>query len=308
MKKTITLLAAFAALNLGAQNITSVSPNFGSLGTWSLPITITGSGTNFSAATNTVVRIKHGTDELEILSINSITPQSVSVDIRIPYFAYYGDYDVQVYDQNVGLITLADGFTTVVPFAFPSIVATYPDSVIANSVLPVTISATNMLFSQATDNTIFLTQGSNTIFPIQGTIQAISNDSIQAMFDFNLPYLQVGDLLNSHCGNSFAGIYSDNQSIEIIDSTLSITKTYSDFQISTYPNPTSGPLSVNLPKDLINFQLTVYSQSGQLIYSQSVKNNTSHILKTDISSLADGIYLIKIQDRDRQYEVKIIKE
>ncbi|MBL4862282.1 MAG: hypothetical protein JKY09_04590 [Crocinitomicaceae bacterium] len=73
------IFACFMSISLSAQTISSVSPNSAEKGTWSLPVTITGSGTTFSNATSTVVRIKQGTEELEIISVNSVDPESVSI-------------------------------------------------------------------------------------------------------------------------------------------------------------------------------------------------------------------------------------
>ena len=92
-----------------------MSPNSGTQGTLSLPITITGSGTNFSGATSTLVQVLgNNGSTLQVLSINSVTPTSVSVDIAVSNTAFVGGYTVKVYDQLVGnFISLANGFTVI---------------------------------------------------------------------------------------------------------------------------------------------------------------------------------------------------
>ena len=98
-----------------ATSTLNVSPNSGTQGTLSLPITITGSGTNFTSATSTLVQI-NGTNgsSLPVLSINSVTPTSVSLDIAVPNTAWVGSHTVKVYDQSVGnFISLTNGFTVI---------------------------------------------------------------------------------------------------------------------------------------------------------------------------------------------------
>ena len=101
--------------NFSSGTITNVSPNSGTQGTLSLPITITGSGTNFSSATSTLVQVLgNNGSTLQVLSINSVTPTSVSVDIAVSNTAFVGAYTVKVYDQLVGnFISLANGFTVI---------------------------------------------------------------------------------------------------------------------------------------------------------------------------------------------------
>jgi len=309
MKKFISLLGLILLpISLSAQYINTVVPNSGPVGTWSLPVTISGSNTNFSSATSTVVRIYNGPLELEVLNVSNVTSNTIDFELRIPYTALTGYYDVQVYDQNVGVITHIDGFIVTPGNNLPYIIETSPDSVRQNKILPVTISTANTYFSQATDNTIYLTQGTNTILPIPGSITAISDTEIEATFDFNVPFLDVDSVLNSHCGNSFDGILSDYLSIIIIDSTLSIKSIIADSKIKAYPNPTNGQIKVELPKDLTNFEVTIFNQMGQAILTQSITGNKSYFFATDVSYLADGIYVIKFESKEASHFVKIIKK
>lgn len=216
MKKIILpILGCFLTLSLNAQTVSGVSPNSAEKGTWSLPVTISGSGTSFSNATSTVVRIKQANEELEVLSINSVAPEEVNIDLRVSNLKPTGSYSVEVYDQNLGLINLTNGFSVLANSAVPSIVSTSPEMGAVNQVLPVTISLQNTHFAQATDNTIYLTQGTNTIMPIPGSVVTLNDNYIKALFDLNNPNVNIGDVLNSHCGNSFDGFFNDNLSIEI---------------------------------------------------------------------------------------------
>lgn len=209
----IALLVCFTGVS---QTITDFSPSSADKGTWSLPITISGNGTSFSNATNTIVRISQGNEQLEVLSVNSISDIEVSVNVRVSNLKPTGPYIVEVYDSSVDqLIATNDVFTVNANSIAPSLINTSPESGAINQILPVTISLTNTHFAQATDNTIYLSQGTNTILPIPGSVVALNDNFIKASFDLNNPLINIGDFLNSHCGNSFDGYFNDNLSINI---------------------------------------------------------------------------------------------
>lgn len=290
------------------QVINNASPNVGVQGTWSLPITISGSGTNFSAATNSILQIKQGNYQLEVLSATVVSPTLVNAIIRIPFTSPTGGYDITVYDQTYSSVSGLNGFSINASQNQPVIIETYPDSVNQNATLPVTISTQSTNFSQATDNTIYLTQGTHTLWPIPGSMQVLSNDSIRATFNFAQPFLSIGSLLNAHCGNSFDGILTDIESIEIVDSTLNRKKFEASESLSIYPNPSTNAVHINLPKGLVNFDLFVYNQLGQRLYSQSISNNTANVFTTDISTLPKGVYFVVLKSANKQYKVKMVKE
>ncbi|MBL4862229.1 MAG: T9SS type A sorting domain-containing protein [Crocinitomicaceae bacterium] len=131
-----------------------------------------------------------------------------------------GDYSVEVYDENLGLISMANGFSVLANSTPPTLVTTSPESGAINQVLPITISLENTHFAQATDNTISLSQGTTTILPIPGTVVALNDNYIKALFDLNNPNIWIGDVLNSHCGNSFDGYFTDSLSVNITDTTF----------------------------------------------------------------------------------------
>ncbi len=216
MKRILTVLS-LSLLTIGAQaqTISGVSPNQAEKGTWSLPVTITGNGTSFSNATSTVVRIKQGSEQLNVLNINSVTPTSVSLDLQISNYKPIGSYSVEVFDQNLGLINLSNGFMVLPNSNLPVVNYTTPESGALNQVLPVTMSLSNTHFAQATDNTIYLTQGTSTIMPIPGSVVVLNDNYIKALFDLDNPLISIGSVLNSHCGNSFDGYFTDNLSISI---------------------------------------------------------------------------------------------
>jgi len=67
--------------------------------------------------------------------------------------------------------------------------------------------------------------------------------------------------------------------------------------VSIYPNPTKGPLSIKAEK---NTKAEIYSPEGKLLKTISIQKGINN---TDISELPKGIYIIKTETES----VKVIK-
>jgi hypothetical protein len=73
-----------------------------------------------------------------------------------------------------------------------------------------------------------------------------------------------------------------------------------------YPNPASGNLYIDT-KDVKTGQLSVHDITGKLIYSKHV--NTANVpLSLDVSAFPQGIYLLSLQNGQRQLNTRFIKE
>lgn len=83
-------------------------------------------------------------------------------------------------------------------------------------------------------------------------------------------------------------------------------KTNTVQQIAFSPNPCSSYLSLENTISLKgNAALTIYSVTGERVYSESVYNPS---LPIDVSSFAKGFYLLKIEDQANQYTTSFIKQ
>ncbi len=71
-----------------------------------------------------------------------------------------------------------------------------------------------------------------------------------------------------------------------------------------YPNPTSGIINISLTTPLDEGQLEVYDMTGKLVV-QPIQMGGSLIYQLDLSGLSDGIYLLKINDGQRQVAKRI---
>ncbi|MDY0142055.1 MAG: T9SS type A sorting domain-containing protein [Bacteroidales bacterium] len=82
------------------------------------------------------------------------------------------------------------------------------------------------------------------------------------------------------CGTSF--IYNE----------IPVTTINSTFNTSIYPNPTNNTLHVEFSK-VSNYQIKILDIQGKVFLTE-ITNNKTHVF--DLSSLAEGVYFVKISD------------
>jgi len=78
--------------------------------------------------------------------------------------------------------------------------------------------------------------------------------------------------------------------------------------VTVYPNPTKGVLSISITEiaeDAVS-GIALYNSSGQLLKKMQVIGNSTFLI--DISSYANGIYLIDFKQGESHQLYKIIKE
>jgi len=86
-----------------------------------------------------------------------------------------------------------------------------------------------------------------------------------------------------------------------------ITENQGEMEITLYPNPTKGQLTVkitNMP-DNTTGEITLHDLTGRLMIRQ---NSIQELTLLDISSQPIGIYVLRIRAGDKVSEWKVIKE
>jgi hypothetical protein len=105
-------------------------------------------------------------------------------------------------------------------------------------------------------------------------------------------------LVASHCN------YSDTIIFPVIPSLIGINTYFDEEKTSVYPNPVHRMLYVYNKESA---RISLFNSVGQVVYSGEKKNKPEFAL--DLSSLADGIYFLKITHLDgSSFVKKIIKE
>lgn len=73
--------------------------------------------------------------------------------------------------------------------------------------------------------------------------------------------------------------------------------------IRVYPNPASGILKIQLPREYVNESIQIYNSLGYLVKNEKLSQSNS----VEIRGLPNGIYFLKL-DNQSQYYGKFIKE
>ncbi|NHM06970.1 T9SS type A sorting domain-containing protein [Flavobacterium sp. CYK-4] len=79
--------------------------------------------------------------------------------------------------------------------------------------------------------------------------------------------------------------------------------TFDSGTFETYPNPVTDVLHLNYDKDISNVE--VFNMVGQQVFT---KSSTAHISQIDLSTLAKGVYMVKINADNLVKTVKILKQ
>lgn len=87
---------------------------------------------------------------------------------------------------------------------------------------------------------------------------------------------------------------------------LGVENTHIELEISAYPNPTSGDLTLQLGNaDVSLLQFQLFDLNGKLIHSQKIANSTERVSMND---LPNAVYFLKVNDNKNTLKsFKIIK-
>lgn len=99
------------------------------------------------------------------------------------------------------------------------------------------------------------------------------------------------------------GFYFDDLKISVVEESSLSSEETSVSQFSIYPNPVKDILNINTA--ISNYKIEAYNMQGQLIRRDKI-NSRSNVI--DYSSLAKGIYILKILSQNATQIFKIIKE
>ena len=77
----------------------------------------------------------------------------------------------------------------------------------------------------------------------------------------------------------------------------------SSSQVSVYPNPNSGVFTVELVNG-VNKTIEVMDVTGRVVLSNTTTNNTTNV---NISTLANGVYYVKVKSENVSEVIKVVK-
>lgn len=94
----------------------------------------------------------------------------------------------------------------------------------------------------------------------------------------------------------------------VVSSQVGINEVDPAFGLSVYPNPTNGvfKLTINSAENHANVGVQVVNAAGQVVYSNALNVNSGlNTTEIDLSTLADGIYVVKVIVDEKIYITKV---
>ena len=165
-------------------------------------------------------------------------------------------------------------------------------------------AATKKGFSIACENssntdvgTFLVTDATNTVFFMDHVSQtATGNGMTSWSFDWTAPASGSGEITfySSCVYDGYSGGVV-NSSASFVEATTGINDFAIDYQISTYPNPTTDVLNVKIPgleNQLV--QVSIFSITGQQVFASEMFASNLMNRSFDVSEYESGIYIIKI--------------
>lgn len=156
-----------------------------------------------------------------------------------------------------------------------------------------------------------------------GTAGTISGDYISASIDIPNSALEGTTRMRvafrnwwhptDSCDGSFDGNLGEYEdySLNIIGNTLSNDEVTQTNELRVYPNPVKSRLSIQVPSQYQNKQLTfvLIDAQGRVLSQQTTQNNTQNIVQYNgLQNLSKGIYFLKIQTESEILSVeKLVK-
>ena len=93
--------------------------------------------------------------------------------------------------------------------------------------------------------------------------------------------------------------------IALIDHTEGIRDRVSRDELSIYPDPTDGPVTIKSENDPGQMDVSVYNLQGQLLLEQKMLKNNGEF---NISGLARGLYMVRVLSRNNFHVRMLMKE
>ncbi len=135
-----------------------------------------------------------------------------------------------------------------------------------------------------------------------------NNANIDLFYDFTTTadggFLLAGLAWNANNNSQDAWLLKvDSVGCEYENCLVGIDEESKKVVVDIYPNPASDVLNIELQEAGKKYEIQLVDIQGQLVYKSEVRNQKSEI---NISSLANGIYLLTLQNAEQKTSVKII--
>jgi len=153
---------------------------------------------------------------------------------------------------------------------------------------PVSISADrygNVYVADLLNNAIRKVNPGGLVSTIAGTRRAAFADGADSIASFNYPY--GIDVDNE--GNIYVADFANQRIRKVIPAPNSVASEFSNADVSLYPNPTTGIVSLTTTSSAQ--KVTLINTMGQVVYTSPAQEK----MELNLSHLAKGIYLVQVQ-------------
>ncbi len=136
---------------------------------------------------------------------------------------------------------------------------------------------------------------------VGNSVETFSSGVITGMgqtYSYTFTVVGANDYLcGVHGPASMSGTITVNEVLGVDENELN--------KINISPNPSSSFISLQLPKNMNQGQISVYDMLGKKLYSQEFTTEGSHSI--DISKWNSGIYFLKVSSGERVQTERFIK-
>lgn len=270
IKFTLTYLLLFLGLGVFAQTFT-INPTSANKGQ-SLPVTITGIGTNFASGTNTITFVRQGsaTTAITVSNLTVINNSLMGGILNVGSNAVAASYRVSISSTVNPTINLTNGFTVNSSSSTPSLTAISPNTASQGASLAVSITGSNTHFNSGSNTLHFFSQGTES-FDIYELYNTPFGDGILSSNILVSP--------NAPTGVYSVGVENNVDGLMMLNNSFTITGNTKSLAIAPNHGEQGKSLSVTITG--INTQFNVGSPAFYFIRQGSP---TSAIQAMNISS------------------------
>jgi hypothetical protein len=213
MKKNVFFVfLCFLAISSYEQVLNAVTPSSASQGQ-TLAVSISGSNTHFTQASNTTIWFEQGSSTAVFASsFQAINATTINATIQLSAQQPVGLYNLHVYNNIDGNLMLSNSFAVNTNASQAQLVGITPSSATQGTSLNVTISGQNTHFNQGTSTITWFQQGSSTvIYPNSQN----STSATTMTANYTIPTNAVTGYYNTYTYNDVDGMLMLNSSFYI---------------------------------------------------------------------------------------------
>ncbi|MCF8366044.1 MAG: T9SS type A sorting domain-containing protein [Bacteroidales bacterium] len=301
----LTLFNSFNLLQGYQPAITEIDPISGEVGEL-LVFDIYGENTHFEDATVIFAYLENPANEIIELDFTIWTNEHLEGAIIIPYSTSPGMYDLHVYNNIDGALSMPEAFNVYPGSDVPEIYSINPDSCYANQQVTVDVHTLNTWYGWSDELFVSL-RFDNSVGRIWAeNIEIINHEELSVQFD--IPEQTPAGFWDLIVEDEICGALVLESGMMIIDTITNVYTPDPATKIKVYPNPTKGQFQISTPEIFGPCRIIVFDACGVKKEFENVPLLPNQTLSFNIDSFADGFYFVQIITSENTIIKKLIKQ